>query len=174
MTSMRARAIDVAAAAFREAGVRAPRTQASTAVDALLAAGLLHDPTPAPAPTCPTPGYDGPPVAGRIARSSIDAVRERADIVELVQARTGPVRRTGGRAMARCPFHDERTPSFSIDPAAKLYHCFGCGESGDVFTLVMKLEGLPFEDAVESLADRYGIELAAAVLSLANKLQEQT
>lgn len=48
MTSMRARAIDVAAAAFREAGVRAPRTQASTAVDALLAAGLLHDPTPAP------------------------------------------------------------------------------------------------------------------------------
>ena len=75
-------------------------------------------------------------MAGRISRRTVEAVRERADLVEMVSARTGAVRRVRGQVMARCPFHDERTPSFSIEPVAKLYHCFGCGEAGDVFTMV--------------------------------------
>src|SRR5262245_60601436 len=61
--------------------------------------------------------------------------------------------------MARCPFHEERTASCSIDPVAKLYHCFGCGEGGDIFTLVQKLDNLSFSEAVEVLAERYGVEV---------------
>jgi DNA primase len=98
-------------------------------------------------------------VAGRIARRTIELVKERADLVELVAARTGPARRVGGQYMARCPFHDERSASFSIEPEEKLYHCFGCGVSGDVLRFVQELEGLPFDAAVEYLADRYGVEV---------------
>ncbi len=58
-----------------------------------------------------------------------------------------------------CPFHDERTPSFSVNPAEKLYHCFGCGVGGDVFTFVEEKEGLAFGEAVEALAERYGVEV---------------
>ena len=58
-----------------------------------------------------------------------------------------------------CPFHEERTPSFGIDPVEKLYHCFGCGTGGDVFSFVMETEGLDFAGALESLADRYGVQL---------------
>ena len=58
-----------------------------------------------------------------------------------------------------CPFHDERSPSFSVDPLEKLYHCFGCGVGGDVIKFVEEKEGLAFPDAVEALADRYGVEL---------------
>ncbi len=63
------------------------------------------------------------------------------------------------RLQGLCPFHDERTPSFGIDPVEKLYHCFGCGAGGDVFSFVMETEGLDFGGALESLADRYGVEL---------------
>ena len=63
------------------------------------------------------------------------------------------------RLQGLCPFHDERTPSFGIDPVEKLYHCFGCGAGGDVFSFVMETEGLDFAGALESLAERYGVEL---------------
>ena len=96
---------------------------------------------------------------GRISQRTKEEVRERADIVELIEARTGPVRRVPRGMMARCPFHEERTASCSIDPVAKLYHCFGCGEGGDVFTLVQKLDNLSFSEAVEVLAERYGVEV---------------
>ena len=104
-------------------------------------------------------------MAGRISRGTVERVRERADLVELVQARTGQVRMTGGRAMARCPFHEERTASFSIEPTQKLYHCFGCGVSGDVFKLVMELEACEFPEAVERLAERYGVPIEYDELS---------
>ena len=96
---------------------------------------------------------------GRISQRTKEEVRERADIVELIEARTGPVRRVPRGMMARCPFHEERTASCSIDPVAKLYHCFGCGEGGDVFTLMQKLDNLSFSEAVEVLAERYGVEV---------------
>jgi DNA primase len=88
-----------------------------------------------------------------------DRVREAVDFIELVSARTelrgaGPNRHVG-----LCPFHDERTPSFGIDPVQKLYHCFGCGASGDVFTFVQETEGVDFKGALELLADRYGVDI---------------
>jgi DNA primase len=90
---------------------------------------------------------------------SRDRVREAVDFVELVSART-ELRRAGpARYEGLCPFHDERTPSFGIDPLQKVYHCFGCQASGDVFTFVQETEGLDFKGALEWLADRYGVEL---------------
>jgi DNA primase len=95
----------------------------------------------------------------RYTDDSRERVRDAIDFVELVGARTelkpaGPRRMTG-----LCPFHDERTPSFGIDPVEKLYHCFGCGAGGDVFKFAMETEGLDFAGALEALAERAGIEL---------------
>ncbi len=104
-------------------------------------------------------------VGGRITQATIDAVRERADLVELVEARTGPGRPSRGQMMLRCPFHDERTPSFHVHPGDKLYKCFGCGEQGGLFDFVQKLESLSFPEAVEWLADRYGIDVEREDLS---------
>jgi DNA primase len=90
---------------------------------------------------------------------SRDRVRDAVDFVELVSART-ELRRAGpARYEGLCPFHDERTPSFGIDPAQKVYHCFGCQASGDVFTFVQDTEGVDFKGALELLAERYGVEL---------------
>ena len=95
----------------------------------------------------------------RYTDDSRERVRDAVDFAELVGARTdlkpsGPRRLTG-----LCPFHDERTPSFGIDPVEKLYHCFGCGVGGDVFAFVMGTEGVEFGEALELLADRYGVTL---------------
>jgi DNA primase len=95
----------------------------------------------------------------RYTDDSRERVRNAVDFVELVGARTelkpaGPRRMTG-----LCPFHDERTPSFGIDPVEKLYHCFGCGVGGDVFKFAMETEGLDFAGALEALAERAGVEL---------------
>jgi DNA primase len=90
---------------------------------------------------------------------SKDRVRDAVDMIELVSART-ELRRAGPSSYeGLCPFHDERTPSFGIDPGKKVYYCFGCQASGDVFTFVQETEGLDFKGALELLAERYGIEL---------------
>ncbi len=90
---------------------------------------------------------------------SKDRVRDAVDFLELVSART-ELRRAGpARYEGLCPFHDERTPSFGIDPTQKVYHCFGCQASGDVFTFVQETEGVDFKGALELLAERYGVEL---------------
>jgi DNA primase len=90
---------------------------------------------------------------------SKDRVRDAVDFIELVSART-ELRRAGpARYEGLCPFHDERTPSFGIDPAQKVYYCFGCQASGDVFTFVQESEGVDFKGALELLAERYGVEL---------------
>jgi DNA primase len=89
---------------------------------------------------------------------SVERVKQAADIVEIISAHTD-LRRSGTRFSGLCPFHDERSPSFSVDPQEKLYHCFGCGVGGDVIKFVEEKEGLSFPDAVEALADRYGVEL---------------
>jgi DNA primase len=97
----------------------------------------------------------------RYTSDSRERVRDAIDFVELVNART-ELRKSGQRRYTGlCPFHDERTPSFGIDPVEKLYHCFGCGEGGDVFKFVMETEGLDFGAALETLADRAGVELEA-------------
>jgi DNA primase len=90
---------------------------------------------------------------------SKDRVRDAVDFLELVSART-ELRRAGpARYEGLCPFHDERTPSFGIDPSQKVYYCFGCQASGDVFTFVQETEGVDFKGALELLAERYGVEL---------------
>ena len=93
-----------------------------------------------------------------ISPDSLERVKQTADIVEVVSAHTD-LRRQGARWVGLCPFHEERTPSFSVDPSEKLYHCFGCGVGGDTIKFVEEKEGLSFTDAVELLADRYGVEL---------------
>jgi DNA primase len=95
----------------------------------------------------------------RYADSDKERVREAVDIVDLVSSRT-ELRRSGpGQYKGLCPFHDERSPSFSVDADKGFYHCFGCGVGGDAFRFVMETEGLDFVGALESLAGRYGIEL---------------
>jgi DNA primase len=95
----------------------------------------------------------------RYTDDSRERVRDAVDFAELVGART-ELKQSGPRRMTGlCPFHEERTPSFGIDPVEKLYHCFGCGEGGDVFKFVMETEGLDFGRALESLAERAGVEL---------------
>ena len=91
-------------------------------------------------------------------KDSIDRVKDAVDMVELVGARTD-LRRVGMRFTGLCPFHDERTPSFSVNAEHKLYHCFGCGEQGDAISFVRATEALDFTDAVEFLAERYGAEM---------------
>jgi DNA primase len=93
-----------------------------------------------------------------ISSESLERVKQAADIVEVVSAHTD-LRRQGARYVGLCPFHEERTPSFSVEPQEKLYHCFGCGVGGDVIKFVEEKEGLGFAEAVEVLADRYGVEL---------------
>jgi DNA primase len=87
-----------------------------------------------------------------------DRVREATDIVDLISEVT-KVRRSGRSTMAICPFHEEKTPSMSVDRGRGLYHCFGCGEGGDVFSFVQKTQGLSFPEALEMLARRAGITL---------------
>jgi DNA primase len=95
----------------------------------------------------------------RYTQDSLEKVRDAVDFAELVGARTELKRAGVNRLQGLCPFHEERTPSFGIDPVAKLYHCFGCGAGGDAFSFVMETEGLDFGSALESLAERYGVEL---------------
>jgi DNA primase len=94
----------------------------------------------------------------RIKESSVREVVAAADMVEVVSGRTS-LRKAGARYSGRCPFHEERTPSFSVNPADKLYHCFGCGKGGDVITFVRETESLDFAGAVEWLAERFRVTL---------------
>ncbi len=91
-------------------------------------------------------------------RGSVERVKDAVDMVELVGARTD-LRRVGTRHVGLCPFHDERTPSFSVNAEHGLYHCFGCGASGDAISFVRETDGLDFAEAIEHLAERYGVAL---------------
>jgi DNA primase len=93
-----------------------------------------------------------------IQKASIEQVVGAADMVEIVSGRT-QLRRVGARWTGRCPFHEERTPSFSVNAAEKLFYCFGCGKGGDLITFVRESEGLDFTGAVEWLAGRTGVQL---------------
>ncbi|HEX4035850.1 MAG TPA: DNA primase [Solirubrobacteraceae bacterium] len=96
----------------------------------------------------------------RYTAESKERVREAVDMIELVGARTDGLRRSGADSyIGRCPFHDERTPSFSVKPSSKVYYCFGCQAAGDAFNFVMETESLDFAGALEFLADRCGITL---------------
>jgi DNA primase len=87
-----------------------------------------------------------------------EAIRDRIDLVELVSDYVR-LERAGRNFKGLCPFHTEKTPSFHVSPALNRFHCFGCGASGDVFTFLMRIEGLSFREAMRRLAERAGIEL---------------
>ncbi len=91
-------------------------------------------------------------------RGDIDRVRESTDLVDLISEVT-KVKRSGRSFMAVCPFHEEKTPSMSVDRARGLYHCFGCGKGGDVFSFVQETQGVDFADALELLARKAGVTL---------------
>jgi len=91
-------------------------------------------------------------------RGVIQTVRDRVDLVELV-GQYVPLRRVGSRFVARCPFHQERTPSFSVSSEQGVYHCFGCKASGDAFRFYAEMEGLTFPEALRALAERVGVEV---------------
>jgi len=94
----------------------------------------------------------------RIKDSSVEDVKAAADMVAVVSART-QLRKTGPRYMGRCPFHEERTPSFSVNAVEKFYYCFGCGAKGDLITFVRETEQLDFAGAIEWLADRFNVQI---------------
>jgi DNA primase len=94
----------------------------------------------------------------RFGPDKIEEVRARADIVEIVGTQVR-LKRTGRNFLGLCPFHNEKTPSFSVNAERGFFHCFGCGIGGTVFDFVMKAEGLTFAEALQSLARRYGIVL---------------
>ncbi len=94
----------------------------------------------------------------RIKDTSVEAVKAAANIVDLVEARTR-LRKVGARYTGLCPFHQEKTPSFSVSPERGTYYCFGCSAGGDAITFVRELEGLDFVGAIEWLADRFHVPL---------------
>jgi len=96
---------------------------------------------------------------GRIRQEDIAAVRERSPIADVVGEYLQLRPAGGGSLKGLCPFHEERSPSFNVTPGKELYHCFSCGEGGDVITFIRKLEHLDFTEAVERLAARAGVEL---------------
>ncbi|MCU1589627.1 MAG: primase [Frankiales bacterium] len=98
-------------------------------------------------------------MAGRIRDEDVVLVRERAPIADVIGESVQLRSAGGGRLKGLCPFHDEKTPSFNVNPALNMFHCFGCGQSGDVITFVRENDHLSFVEAVEHLAGRYGVQL---------------
>ncbi|GAA5481572.1 DNA primase [Haloferula sargassicola] len=99
----------------------------------------------------------------QISRETVEQILTATDIVDLISSYI-PVRRAGTRFQALCPFHNEKTPSFSIDPVKQFFHCFGCKKSGDAISFVREYEGLPFGDAVRKLGERAGIAVVEQAL----------
>ncbi len=97
-------------------------------------------------------------MSGPIPDSFIEELLARSDIVELIERRV-PLKRSGSEFQACCPFHDEKTPSFTVSPKKQFYHCFGCGAHGSVIGFLMQYEGLEFRDAVDELARAAGLEV---------------
>ena len=95
----------------------------------------------------------------RIRDSSVQDVKAAADMVEVVSTRTPLRRASGSRFTGRCPFHEEKTPSFSVNPVDKLFYCFGCGKGGDLVAFVRETENLDFVGAIEWLAERFRVPL---------------
>src|SRR5213593_2410488 len=94
----------------------------------------------------------------RIKDTSVEEVKAAADVVAVVSERT-QLRKAGARYTGRCPFHEERTPSFSVNAVDKFYYCFGCGAKGDLITFVRETEQLDFAEAIEWLADRFNVQI---------------
>ena len=103
-------------------------------------------------------------MAAYIPDDKIEAIKNASDIVDIV-SEVVSLRRAGRNLLGLCPFHAEKTPSFTVSPDKQIFHCFGCGAGGNVFTFMMKHGGLSFPEAARTLARRYGIDLPTRDLS---------
>ncbi|MBO5489206.1 MAG: hypothetical protein J5972_04795, partial [Eubacterium sp.] len=88
----------------------------------------------------------------------VEEVRQRSDVVDVISSYVN-LKRTGSNYVGLCPFHNEKTASFSVSPGKQMYYCFGCGAGGNVFTFLMEYENLTFVEALEQLAEKAGLEL---------------
>jgi DNA primase len=109
---------------------------------------------------------------GRIPRQFIDDLLVRVDIVDLIDAHL-PLKKTGANFVARCPFHTEKTPSFSVNRDKQFYHCFGCGASGNAITFLMEFNRLDFVEAIEDLAAFVGVDVPKETLSARSTPQKK-
>jgi DNA primase len=98
----------------------------------------------------------------------LEEIKSKINIVDLIQEYF-PLKKTGRNFKALCPFHTEKTPSFIVSPERQIWHCFGCGEGGDIFTFLMKMEGLEFSEALRILAQKTGVRLKSQVPGFSNK-----
>ncbi len=89
----------------------------------------------------------------------IESIKEKLDILEVVQSYIGPLKKSGANHFGLCPFHNEKTPSFSVNSDLGIFKCFGCGEAGDVISFIQKMEGIDFPKALEISAKKAGVEL---------------
>lgn len=111
-------------------------------------------------------------MANRIPEEKISETRNAADIVEVISDVIS-LKRTGKNYLGLCPFHAEKTPSFTVSPDKQIFHCFGCGTGGSVFAFLMKQEGLTFPEAVHLLAQRYGVDIPRQPLTPGQRDQMQ-
>ena len=94
----------------------------------------------------------------KIPQNIIDQVRDTAEIYEIVSEYVD-LKQRGNNFFGLCPFHDEKTPSFSVSPEKEIFHCFGCGAGGNAITFLMDYEKISFIEAIGKIADKYGIDL---------------
>ncbi len=111
-------------------------------------------------------------MAGFIPEEKIDDIRNTADVVDVVSAYVA-LKKTGKNFLGLCPFHAEKTPSFTVSPEKQIFHCFGCGQGGNVFSFVMQYNNLSFPEAVRFLAQRYGIQIPTRQMSTGEKRRFQ-
>lgn len=97
-------------------------------------------------------------MAGRIPQNFVDDLLSRVDIIDYIHKRV-PLKKAGKNYQACCPFHDEKTPSFSVNPQKQFYYCFGCGAGGNVIGFAMDFANLSFPESVEQLAGEVGMEV---------------
>lgn len=112
-------------------------------------------------------------MAGRIPQSFVDDLLARTDIVDIVDSRV-PLKKAGAEYKACCPFHEEKTPSFTVSPNKQFYHCFGCNAHGTVIGFLMELEHMEFVEAVEHLAARLGLEVPREGEGTSTKKESET
>ncbi len=112
-------------------------------------------------------------IAGRIPEAFIQEILSRVDIVDLIHSRGVPIKKTGANHVACCPFHNEKTPSFSVNQTKQFYHCFGCGAHGDAINFLKEFDGLSFTDAIEQLALKVGLEVPQDMAGVQQQIIEQ-
>ena len=111
-------------------------------------------------------------MTGRIPAETIEQIREHSDIVGVVGEYVN-LKQSGDNHFGLCPFHGEKTPSFSVNSSKQFFYCVGCGAGGNVFNFLMRIEGLGFADAVHRLARRVGIEIEEEQLSPRRQQQRE-